>query len=402
MKFLTKRSWFTRDLLGFSLTSFFNDFNHEMITSILPLYIFQLFGAAHAPQYLGIIAGVSKFASMGANLISGWLSEKINNQKILLIVGYSLTPLFSSLIGAAHHVFSIVLFRTIAWSGRGLREPVRDAWLSNSTETQHYGKVFGVQRAMDTLGALCGPLLAYFLLSQVSVRSIFFIALIPGFFSVISLMYLVKNYTVKQMSTKSITLLHHFIQLPRQVIFFIGIRFLFGIAYYDRMLIILRAQESMTGQAVTTMVAAGWSILLYSFFNGVRLFSEMSIGWLSDAYKLKRKYLLAVCGCGVFGLLNCALLFKIGSWWYWLLIFLAAGLSVATITVLEKAYLAQLLPHQFATRAYSFLAAADGASALCSGLIVGMLWSHVGAQSAFIFAAVISFVSLCCLMFVRE
>jgi MFS family permease len=162
-----QKKWFSKTLLGFSITSLLNDFNHEMVTAILPLFIFSTVGKIYAPLAVGLVAGVSNCVRAIANLFGGWLGQKVQNQKKLLLIGYGLTPIFSCLIGTASSLTLILLYRTIAWGARGIRTPIRDAWLVKILSTKDYGKAFGFLRAMDTFGAILGPLVVYFTLMHV-------------------------------------------------------------------------------------------------------------------------------------------------------------------------------------------------------------------------------------------
>src|SRR5579859_78794 len=223
-----KRTWLSQDLLGFSLASFFNDFSHEMTTVLLPSFIQMLVGAQHAPYVLGYVSGISKAAESILRLFSGWLSDRISRHKFLLIIGYALTPLFSGLIGTAHHVWQVITYKTIAWAGRGLREPPRDAWMARIVPAQDYGKAFGLQRAFDTFGAIIGPIIVFFAINYFSIRSIFLMSLIPGIFSVASIIFLTHD-NKKRFKDIHTSLRGQFSALPLVFIYFIITRLIFGL-----------------------------------------------------------------------------------------------------------------------------------------------------------------------------
>lgn len=393
-----KHNWFSRTLFGFGLTSFFNDFNHEMITAVLPLVVVTITGATAAPLALGIISGLSLLARSFADLFGGWLAQRIKNQKLILVIGYSITPLFACLIGTAHSIVLILIYRVIAWAGRGMREPVRDAWLTSILNHRDYGKGFGFLRAMDTGGAICGPLVAYVALSRTSFTNIFWIALIPGILSMLAITLLVKRYyaSIPKKPLRPVELWH---QLPPRFKKFMAIRFLFGIGQFDSVLIILRAQEYITGHQATSIVAAGWAILCYTIFNIMRLISEFGIGALSDAYpRIPKKIFIAFLGFSTLGLATLLLTLKTIPLWLWFFIFILAGLSLASVTVLEKTYSADLLPHDLLSAGYGILLMFIGISALLAGFIVGGLWSHFGPQVGFMYSTIMSFIAMILLL----
>jgi MFS family permease len=396
-----KQKWFSRDLIGFSLTSFFNDFNHEMTTAILPLFVSRLIGLAYAPQALGLITGISSLAMAGANLIGGWLGEKIRNQKILLVIGYAITPIFSSCIGMAHSISSILMLRTIAWSGRGMRDPVRDSWLAKLLRRADYGKAFGLERSMDTLGATLGPLCAYFALFYFDLKYIFFLALIPGLLSVVTITLLVKNYEIEEYSSSKKSFLNELYTIPVQFKQFLCIRFLFGLANFDPVLIIFRAQEMLSGKEIVTVVAAGSAILFYIVFNVINLVGSLGLGFLSDYNRFSKKNLLAVVGFGIFGVVNILLINQSVNVWGWLFIFILAGLSTSAVVVLEKACTAEMLPESRLSNGYGILLMIGGLSSLFAGFMVGALWSYISAQSGFVYAAVLSFFAMILLLLTK-
>jgi MFS family permease len=398
-----KKHWLTKDLLGFGLASFFNDFSHEMAISILPLFVEQLIGSAGAPLALGIINGISNAVSSFTKVYSGFISDRLANIKPLLVIGYAVTPLFIGLLGTAHHMWHVVIYKTCAWIGKGLREPPRDAWLTEITDKKDFGKAFGFQRALDTLGAIAGPLVAFFALSYVSLKTIFFISLIPGLFSVLSIMVIVGKY-VKPPSSPSFEPTDIFSQLyalPQSFNYFVVIRFLFGIGNFNVMLLILRSQDFFSAHAqMSSIVATSTAIALYVVFNIIRLFGEFGSGVVSDY--VNRNYLLALLGFGLFGCVCLGLIIHAHSIIGWALIFIMAGLSTATVTVVEKVYAADLLPDYLRGTGYGILHAVKGIGELFAGLFIGGLWTYISATTAFSCAAAISFIAMFLLLIVKN
>jgi len=376
---MNKKHWLSKDLIGFSLTSFFNDFSHEMITSILPLFITQIFGAANAPQLLGILTGTTNMLQTLGNISAGWLGRNIPHQKTLLILCYGITSFFSCLIGSTHHLFIMIFYRSIAWITRGVREPIRDAWLMRIIQKKDYGKAFGLQRAMDTFGAILGPLCAYYALSLLPLTTIFALALIPGILSVVTLMLLVTQITYERSNEKK-QFLYSLSEFPVQFRRYILIRCIFGLAFFDPILLMLKTQENVFTTA----------ILLYSFFNCIRLISEFGTGFLSDYYASNKKKLLAYAGFGSFGLANSMFIFS-SSLSSLLISLILVGLSVASLTVLEKAYTAETIPQEMSSDGYGYLAALQSIGFLLSNIIVGSLWTYTSSTIGFIYAAFISF-----------
>jgi MFS family permease len=165
---------------------------------------------------LGLIEGISDALASFVKLGAGFHSDKIGHRKAWTVVGYALTAVAKAIFAFALAWPLILVARVIGWFGRGIRGPLRDAMLADSVEPRHRGKAFGFHRAADTLGAVVGPLLAFWLLGLVAdhpgalepftgifplfatapgpeYRLIFLLTLIPGLLSVASVLFLVKE-----------------------------------------------------------------------------------------------------------------------------------------------------------------------------------------------------------------
>ncbi|MEM2112413.1 MAG: MFS transporter, partial [Candidatus Bathyarchaeia archaeon] len=152
------KKWLNRNVAAMGFTSLFSDASHEMTTSALPSFLTELVGAINAPILLGLISGFSDASSSFVKTFSGWLSDRLRKRKPLIVLGYFLTGLFVGIIGFARDWIEVLIYRVLAWVGRGEREPPRDALLADSVDKKFYGHAFGFHRSMDTLGAILGPL----------------------------------------------------------------------------------------------------------------------------------------------------------------------------------------------------------------------------------------------------
>lgn len=391
------QKWFTKNIVGFSLASFFNDFCHEMVTSLLPSFINSLVGPFYAPTALGLIQGISDAASTIMKLLSGFLADRVHSYKPFLIVGYGLTTIVA-LIGTATSAWSVLFYKTIAWMARGIREPMRDTWLTKIIPPQFYGRAFGFQRACDTLGALLGPLCAYVLLQlNVPVRSILLLSFIPGIISIIPIIFLTNQPKEHAAAKPSLPLFATLKKLPTSFNHFILVMFLFGVANFNQALLLYRAQEVMNNNTGTSsIITTGWVLIFYSLFNLIRGMSEFGIGALSDYYN--RKNLLALFGFGFFSLSCLGCIVPSPNLLLWFLIFACAGLSAGTVKTLEKAHAATLLPEAVRGTGFGILQTVDGIGDLLSSVIVGILWSFFSPQIGFTFAITISIISMLMLL----
>jgi MFS family permease len=153
--------WLNRNVLAFGLTSMLGDICHEMATAVLPQFM-RTIGAGAA--MLGLIEGIADALSSFVKLGAGFHSDKIGHRKAWAVVGYALTAGAKALFAFAMAWPLILVGRVLGWFGRGIRGPLRDAMLADSVAPHFRGRAFGFHRAGDTIVAVVGPLLAFWLL----------------------------------------------------------------------------------------------------------------------------------------------------------------------------------------------------------------------------------------------
>jgi MFS family permease len=113
-------------------------------------------------------------------------------------LGYTLTGIFISFFAFAYNTLQVLFYRTVGWIGRGIREPPRDALLTDSVEPENYGHAFGFHRMMDTLGAIMGPSIAFILLPIIGFRNVFLVALLPGILAILVFALFTREKVCKQ------------------------------------------------------------------------------------------------------------------------------------------------------------------------------------------------------------
>jgi MFS family permease len=150
-----RTSWLNRTTLGIGLTSLFSDWSHEIATSILPAFLASL-GAG--PAWLGVIEGTADGLSSFSKLAAGHYTDRLKHRKPLVEVGYVVTALATGALALATSAWHVLIARTSGWLGRGVRTPGRKALLAAGVSPDAYGRAFGFERMMDTLGAITGLL----------------------------------------------------------------------------------------------------------------------------------------------------------------------------------------------------------------------------------------------------
>ncbi|MFF2385847.1 MFS transporter [Streptomyces sp. NPDC058108] len=150
-------------VLALGTVSLITDVSSEMVTAVLPLYLVA--GLGLSPLGFGLLDGVYNGFSALVRLVGGHLADRGGGRhKWVAGFGYALSAACKPLLLLAHSLTPIGLVLAADRTGKGLRTAPRDALISLSSTPATRGRAFGVHRAMDTAGALLGPLVAFFIL----------------------------------------------------------------------------------------------------------------------------------------------------------------------------------------------------------------------------------------------
>lgn len=153
-----------RVVLLLGVTSMFTDISSEMVSAVLPIFLVSAVGLT--PLGVGVVDGVYQGGSALVRIASGVLSDRSRRYKEIAVAGYGLSAVCKLLIIAAGSataaLTSVILADRI---GKGIRTSPRDAMISLDTPEGELGSAFGVHRALDTLGAMVGPVVAFGILA---------------------------------------------------------------------------------------------------------------------------------------------------------------------------------------------------------------------------------------------
>jgi len=161
----------------FALASFLNDLGSDMIYPVWPLFVTTVLGANMA--VLGFIDGLGEAIVSISQAASGYISDRIRKRKIFIWTGYLFGSLSRIGYGAATAWPHLVPFRILDRAGK-IRGAPRDAMIADVSTDENRGRNFGLLRAMDNLGAVCGILICIFLFRVLGYRTLFFLAAIPS------------------------------------------------------------------------------------------------------------------------------------------------------------------------------------------------------------------------------
>jgi MFS family permease len=390
-----KQSWLNRTVLGVGLTSLFSDWSHETATSVLPAFLAAI-GAG--PAWLGAIEGIADGLSSFAKLAAGHYTDRLKRRKPLAIFGYAVTALATASFALATSAYQVLIGRSLAWLGRGVRSPAKKALLAADVPASAYGRAFGLERLMDTLGAIAGPLTALWLLEKTghNYQKVFLWTLLPGLVAVASFWLLVRERPMAAKPKRSF--LMGVRDLPvsfRRFLLGVGV---FGAGDFSHSLLILYASR-MLAPEMGLARAASVGVVLYTVHNFFSAGSAYGSGWLSDHVR-QRKIVLAAgyALAGVTAILLCTSTHSILTLG---VIFVLGGLYFGVVDALEDTVAAELVPKDQHGMAFGTLAAVNAVGDFLSSLVVGFLWSAVSVQAAFATSAVLFFAGVILILRVR-
>lgn len=384
--------WLNRTVTGAGLTSALGDFCYETTTVILPGFLAVLGIPAAA---LGLIEGIADAAASFTKMLAGFFADKFGHRKVLVLIGYGLTPIGQILIALASGWPLILLGRIASWFGKGLRGPLRDAIVVQSIAPAARGRAFGFHRAMDSIGAVAGPALGVVLLGWAqglqwgdaagAFRVVLWLSVLPGLLAVFAFMILVRdpehspNPALKFFSTLR--------GLPERFKRYLGAVAIFGFGDFSHSLLILAATQ-LLGSGMDLTRAAQIAGLLYVGRNVVQVIASFPIGWLADRVgslpMLTFGYALGALTAALAAL---AFFLETNNLLALANVFFVAGLYSAVQEALEATVTADMVSADTLTMSYGALGTVNGMAKFVSSASVGLLWTTVSPILAFGVAA---------------
>src|ERR1700690_114681 len=166
-----------RNIYVFGLTSFLNDTASEMAYWVLPAFLASL-GAG--PAQLGFIEGIAESVASFAQLFSGYVTDNVARRKPIVVAGYLAANAVKLLLALVSSWWQILGIRFCDRFAKGVRGTARDVMVAESVDKSALGSAYGLIQAMDSAGAIAGPLLALAVIGRFGMRGVFASAAIPG------------------------------------------------------------------------------------------------------------------------------------------------------------------------------------------------------------------------------
>ncbi len=368
-------------VLGF--VSLLMDVSSELIHSLLPVFLMVSFGTSALT--IGLIEGVAEATALIVKVFSGYASDYLRRRKALAVLGYGLGALSKPLFALSGSVGMVFAARFVDRTGKGIRGAPRDALIADLTPRAVRGAAYGLRQALDTVGALIGPLLAMGLMMLMAedIRAVFWIAVIPAGLAVAVLWIGVREprHTTDAKPGHPVD----WRAIPRLTGAYwsvVAIGTAFALARFSEAFLVLRAQQA--GLALSSVP------LVLVVMNAAYAATAYPFGKLSD--KLPPA---AVLIAGLAVLIAADVILAIGDGWPVLAVGIGLwGLHLGMTQGLLATMVANAAPDELRGTAFGFFNLLSGLAALVASAAAGMLWDRLGAPATFWFGGGMALLAL--------
>lgn len=362
------------------VVSLLGDVASEMIYPLMPVFVTVTLGAS--ATVLGAIEGLADSTSSLLKLASGWWADRVPKKKPIVVFGYALSALARPLVGLASASWQVLAVRMTDRTGKGIRTSPRDALLADSAAPDQRGRAYGLHRALDNVGAVLGPLVAWVLYEAMHrpIREVFLWSVVPGFLSIVVLWIFVKeerpaSQVLRPALTASTPKLGPAGELGAPFWKYIAVMFVFTLGASSDAFLLIRAQQ--------LGVPAAMIPIIYAMFNLVKATTSTPGGTLSD--RLGRRPLI-VCGWALYAAVYLGFALAWSEWHAWLL-FAIYGIMFGLTEGTQKALVADLVPSSRRGLAFGWFNFAIGIAALPASLLFGVVSDRVSPSAAFMMGA---------------
>ncbi len=359
-------------VLGFG--SMFMDISSELVHSLLPVFMTTVLGASMVT--IGVIEGIAEATAAITKVFSGAVSDYFRKRKFLVVLGYGLSAITKPVFPLATTIWWVFGARFVDRIGKGIRGAPRDALVADIVPQQQRGAAYGLRQALDSVGALLGPLLAvaFMILLANDIKAVLWMAVIPAFLAVLLLIVAVREpeSPVYASGPENHLTLAETRRLPLRYWLVVALGAVFTLARFSEAFLILRAQD--------VGLAPGYVPIIMIVMNAVYALFAYPAGAAADRLSARTLLLL---GLGVLVIADVLLALAAAPW----VAFLGAafwGLHMALTQGLLSKLVADTAPARLRGTAFGIFNLVSGGALLLASVIAGSLWSIFGAAATFI------------------
>ncbi len=376
----------TRTVWVLSVVSLLTDTASEMLYPIMPIYLKSI---GFSIVFIGVLEGVAEAMAGFSKGYFGKLSDLSGRRVAFVQIGYAMSAISKPMMAICTVPLWVLGVRTLDRLGKGVRTAARDAMLSDEASPETKGTVFGFHRAMDTIGAVIGPAIAWLYLSfyPQDYKTLFFIAFIPGLLAILfSLSLKEKKISPPQpnMTPSFFSFLKYWKESPaeyRKVVLGLLIFTLFNSS--DIFLLLQAKQSGLEDRIV---------IGIYIFYNLIYALFSFPVGILADRVGLKAIFII---GLTLFATVYWGMAINTNLYVFFLLFFLY-GIYAAATEGISKAWISNITDRKDKATAIGTFSALQSVFAMLASSLAGLIWFQFGAPATFMTTSI---VTLCVILY---
>lgn len=366
------------------LVSLFNEIASQIVAPLIPILLVTVLSAG--PVALGIIEGLADAVACFLRLLSGRLSDAWGaRRKGLMLVGYAVANAAKPLIALAAAWWVVALLRTTDRVGKGLRSAPRDAIVADVTPQAMRGRAYGVQRALDRVGAIGGSLVAAAALawSGLEISDVILASAVPGILAVLLIVFFVHDAPRPEVAAQPPDRAElRWRALAPQLRRFFPVLGIFGLARAAEVFILLRGHE--IGMSVVEL------LVMWATLNAAQTVSAWKGGSIADRASPLVMICFSWCAFAVtFAMLGLSTTAAF-LWSATILYGLLSGMSESV----ERTFVSRLAAASQRGTAFGWYNMVLGLVAIPSGVLFGAVWQVTSAQWAFMTSATLAVVAV--------
>ena len=374
MKNISKTVWIL------SLVSLFTDMASEMLYPIMPFYLKSI---GFSIVLIGILEGFAEAIAGLSKAYFGKYSDLTGRRVPFVQIGYVFSAISKPMMAIFTFPIWVFFARTLDRFGKGIRTGARDAILSDEATAETKGKVFGLHRSMDTLGAVLGPAIAllYLHFYPENYKTLFFLAFLPGVAAFLST-FLLKDKQIIKAKTENkpsvFSFLNYWKESPgnyKKVV--IGL-LIFTLFNSSDVFLLLRAKEAGLDD---TMV-----IGVYIFYNLIYALFAFPIGILADKIGLKK---ILLFGLVLFSIVYFGMAFNTNKI-ICIELFFLYGIYAAATEGISKAWISNISEKKDTATAIGTFTGLQSICTMLASSMAGLLWFKYGASVALSVTAIMT------------
>lgn len=355
------------------------DTSTEMMQSVLPLFMSRVLGAGMVG--IGLIEGVAEAAASFMKLASGALSDRQARRKPLVLLGYGLSALSKPFFPVSGTLAQLFAARIADRIGKGIRGAPRDALVAGLVPPGMRGAAFGLRQALDSAGAVAGPLVAFLVMhaARDDIAAVLWVAVAPAALCVAMLAAGVREPAAPAPPTgppaRSVQGAP-LSRLPSTYWLVVLVGSLFTLARFSDAFLLLSAAESGLPSSDVPMVMVA--------MNSVYAAVSYPAGRLADRFGARRQLaagmaLLLAADITMSATHGVAGVFAGAALW---------GAHLGFTQGVLARMVTESIPDSMTGTAFGFFHFLSGLAALLSGVLAGLIWQGFGRDAAYAGSAI--------------